>query len=95
MKVREDIVPFSESSGAWRIGVMAGEEDVSVCGAIWVGYISRKKNNFIHRSRNTFKLLLKSKIKVEINHFQKQAFFPFSKYILGSFFLCRPVSRRF
>ena len=46
----------------------------------------KKNNKFIHRSRNTFKLLFKSKIKVENNHWDHEFqfreclhFFPFQQ----------------
>ena len=35
-----------------------------------------KNNNSIHRSRNTFKFFFKSKIKIEINHWDHELQFP-------------------
>ena len=43
-----------------------------------------KNNNSIHHSRNTFKLLLKSKIKVEINHWDHE--FQFPECLISHFF---------
>ena len=44
--------------------------------ASWGSCVSGKNNNYIHRSRNTFKLLFKSKNNVEINHWDHDFQFP-------------------
>ena len=44
--------------------------------ASWGSCVSGKNTNYSHRSRNTFKLLFKSKINVEINHWDHDFQFP-------------------
>ena len=52
--------------------------------ASWGSCVSAKNKNSFQRSRNTFKLLFKSKIKVEINHVDHE--FQFPKCLIPHFF---------